>query len=300
MATVNQWAEGARVRTLPAAAAPVLIGAGAAWYVGSFSPVKSLLALVVALALQIGVNLSNDYSDGIRGTDENRVGPVRLTASGAVSPRTVLLGAVACFALGGLAGLLLVAWSGHWWLLLIGGVAIAAAWFYTGGARPYGYAGIGLSELFVFLFFGLFATVGTTYVQTTVIPWWLWVSASGIGLISVALLMVNNLRDIPTDAVVGKVTLAVRLGPQRSRRVYLGLVTGAVVLGAIAIIGSGAFFWWVALPIMIAAAVPGARVIASGAEGRALLGALRSTGLSALWYGLALALTLVAGAGNLT
>lgn len=276
----------------------MIIGAGTAWYLGAFSVGKSVLALFVALALQIGVNLSNDYSDGVRGTDDKRVGPVRLTASGAVSPGAVLAGAMGCFAAAGIAGVALVAWSGHWWLLIPGAVAVAAAWFYTGGDRPYGYAGIGLSELFVFIFFGIFATVGTTYVQTTSLPWWLWVAATGIGLVSVSLLMVNNLRDIPTDIEAGKTTLAVRLGQRRSRQGYVALIVGAVILGAVAVIGSGAFFWWVAIPIIVVAAVPGVQAIIGGASGKALLGALKNTGLLALWYGVVIALTLIAGAGN--
>lgn len=297
---MNEWLEGARLRTLPAAAAPVLVGAGAAWYQDSFSTAKSVLAMVVALALQVGVNLSNDYSDGIRGTDEHRVGPVRLTASGAVSPRRVLVSALVCFAIAAAAGLALIGWSGHWWLLAVGAFAIVAAWFYTGGKNPYGYAGVGLSELFVFIFFGLVATVGTTYVQTTVLPWWLWVAASGIGVISVSLLMVNNLRDIPTDQAVGKNTLAVRIGDRRSRVLYASLVGVGVGLGAVAVVGSGAFFWWVAVPVLVVAAVPGVRAVLGGAQGASLLSALKSTGLLALWYGLALALTLVAGPGNFT
>lgn len=221
---VGLWWEGARVRTLPAAVAPVIIGAAAAGYLGAFSWSRSIMAFAVAVLLQIGVNYSNDYSDGIRGTDDHRVGPARLTASGTVQPQTVLAVALAFFAAAGIVGLALVAISGTWWLIGAGGAAIVAAWFYTGGKHPYGYMGVGLSELLVFVFFGLMATVGTTYVQTLTAPWWVWLLASGVGAISVALLMVNNTRDIATDIVAGKRTLAVRLGDKASRLIYQGLL----------------------------------------------------------------------------
>ena len=181
----TSWAEVVRLRTLPAAVAPVILGAGAAAALGAFSPVRSLLAAGVALALQIGCNLANDYSDGVRGADDERTGPPRLTASGAVAPRTVKLAAFGCFGVGGLLGLALVALSGQWWLLAVGAAAIAAAWFYTGGPRPYGYAGLG--EVFVFVFFGLVATAGTAYVQGGTVPGWLWAAAGGVGLLPGAL-----------------------------------------------------------------------------------------------------------------
>ncbi|WP_099331742.1 1,4-dihydroxy-2-naphthoate polyprenyltransferase [Actinomyces minihominis] len=285
MATPKDWLEGARLRTLPAAAAPVLVGAGAAIHLGSFSAVRSLLALGVALALQIGVNLANDYSDGIRGTDEVRVGPTRLTASGLVSPRRVLAWALACFGLAALLGLILIVLSGHWWLLAVGAASVGAAWFYTGGRRPYGYAGVGLSELFVLVFFGLVATGGTVYVQTTNLPWWVWTGATGIGLISVALLMINNIRDIPTDIKVGKITAAVRMGDSVSRGVYVALAGAGVILGSITVLGAGSSLWWIATLLLLILAFPGVRAVMTGASGRELLGALRNTGLSALGYG---------------
>ena len=285
MASAKDWLEGARLRTLPAAAAPVLVGGGAAFNLGAFSIGKSLLALGVALALQIGVNLANDYSDGIRGTDQDRVGPTRLTASGLVPARQVLAFALFTFGVAGVLGLALIAWSGHWWMVAVGLASVGAAWFYTGGSRPYGYMGVGLSELFVFVFFGLVATVGTTYVQTTNLPWWVWCPASGIGLISVALLMVNNIRDIPTDSQVGKNTLAVRLGDGASRVAYMVMIVGGLLLGAVALAGAGSTYWWLFAAALLLAGLPGAVTIAKGAKGLALLGSLRNTGLYALAYG---------------
>ena len=181
----TSWGEVVRLRTLPAAVAPVILGAGAAAAMGELSVLRSLLAAGVALALQIGCNLANDYSDGVRGTDDDRTGPPRLTASGQVAPHTVKLAAFGCFGIGALLGLALVVLSGQWWLLAVGAAAIAAAWFYTGGSHPYGYAGLG--EIFVFVFFGLVATVGTTYVQAGTVPGWLWPSACGIGLLACSL-----------------------------------------------------------------------------------------------------------------
>ncbi len=295
MATVNDWLEGARLRTLPAAAAPVFVGAGAAVLDERFSWGLSLSALTVALLLQIGVNFSNDYSDGIRGTDEDRVGPTRLTASGLVPAKGVLAAALGCFVLAGLVGVVIVWLSQLWWLLAVGALAIAAAWFYTGGKNPYGYAGAGLSEAFVFVFFGLVATVGTAYVQTYSAPWWLWLAASGIGLASVALLMVNNVRDIPSDTQVGKRTLAVRMGDRPSRSLYVALLLGSTAAGTVAIAGAVssleapvAFAVATAVVvgvILVACALPGIIQILRGSRGRELLATLRNTGLYALAYG---------------
>lgn len=226
---ISLWLEGARLRTLPAALAPVIIGTAAAWHLNAFQWREALLALSVALLLQIGVNFSNDYSDGIRGTDANRIGPPRLTGSGTASPRTVLAAALICFAAAALCGLALVALAGTWWMLGLGAAAIIAAWFYTGGRTPYGYMGIGLSELLVFIFFGLVATLGTTYTQTLTAPWWVWVLASGTGALSVALLMVNNIRDRATDITSGKTTLVVRIGDRASRWIYAALLLCAPV-----------------------------------------------------------------------
>jgi len=253
------------------------------------------LALVVALALQVGVNYANDYSDGIRGTDDNRQGPARLTGGGLAKPKTVLSVALGCFALAGVAGLTLVAVSGTWWLIAAGGAAVGAAWFYTGGRHPYAYMGIGLSELMVFVFFGLLACVGTTWTQVQAAPWWLWMSASALGLLSVALLMANNIRDIPTDRVSGKTTAAVRLGERASRWVFaacawvpvgmivaLGVAIGLHPLGTCAL-GAGAASWavGVSLPVL------------TGASGRALIVVLRNTGFFTLAWALLAALALV-------
>ena len=210
MATAAQWLEGARPRTLPAAIAPVAVGAGlAAWY-AAFDALLSLLALVVAIALQVGVNYANDYSDGIRGTDRVRVGPVRLVGQGLAAPRAVKAAAFCCFGVGALAGLVLVWLCGQWWLVLVGAASIAAAWLYTGGPRPYGYAGLG--EVFVFVFFGLVPVLGTVYVQVLGIGLADVVAAVGVGLLACAILVTNNLRDIPSDTDAGKRTLAVRIG----------------------------------------------------------------------------------------
>ncbi|MCD4548908.1 1,4-dihydroxy-2-naphthoate polyprenyltransferase [Schaalia sp. lx-100] len=233
------WIEGARFRTLPAAAAPVFVGTSAAFYLGAWSPIRALLALLVALALQVGVNYANDYSDGIRGTDDDRVGPPRLTGGGIAAPRSVLMAALACFMLAGIAGLVLLWLSGQWWLICAGLAAIAAAWFYTGGKNPYGYMGVGLSEIMVFIFFGLMACVGTTWVQALRAPWWVWVCGACLGLLSVAMLIVNNLRDIDGDKASGKRTLVVRMGRQWSLRAFavcvlmpvIGLVIITVITG---------------------------------------------------------------------
>src|SRR5674476_456175 len=230
MASRDEWLAGARPRTLPAAAAPVLVGTGAAAALGSASIARAVLALGVALALQVGVNYANDYSDGVRGIDLNRVGPIRLTASGAAAPGQVRAAAMGFLALGAASGLWLVILSGHPWLLVVGALAIAAAWFYTGGTRPYGYLGLG--EVGVFVFFGLVAVLGTTYTQADRVSWPAVSGAIGIGLLACALLMVNNIRDVPGDALVGKRTVAVRIGERRARRVYAWQLALAILAGA--------------------------------------------------------------------
>ncbi|WP_253908553.1 1,4-dihydroxy-2-naphthoate polyprenyltransferase, partial [Arthrobacter sp. H41] len=197
MATAAQWLEGARPRTLPMAVAPVIIGSAAAYGLGGFRFFNAVLAAAVAVLLQVGVNYANDYSDGIRGTDDNRVGPLRLTGSGAAAPRQVKFAAFGCFAAAMAAGLLLIILSQAWFLLLVGIGCVAAAWGYTGGRNPYGYRGLG--DLFVFVFFGLVATLGTTYTQAGQLSAPAWIGAVGTGLIAMALLMANNVRDIPTD-----------------------------------------------------------------------------------------------------
>ena len=218
MATRNQWIDGARPRTLPAAVAPVLVGTSIAEFEGSFRPLIAALALVVSLALQVGVNYANDYSDGIRGTDENRVGPVRLVGQKLATPNEVRSAAAIAFGISALAGLGMVLLSQVWLLIPIGLAAIAAAWFYTGGSKPYGYAGYG--ELFVFVFFGLVAVAGTSASQTGQVSVLALLGGVACGALSTAILVANNLRDIPTDMLSGKRTLAVRLGGAKTRELY--------------------------------------------------------------------------------
>ena len=283
MATPAQWLAGARPRTLPAALAPVLVGTGAAAALDGFRLVPALLALLVALALQVAVNYANDYSDGTRGTDAVRVGPMRLVGSGAATPRQVLVAALASFAVAGLAGLALAALS-SWWLVAVGAVCIAAAWTYTGGPLPYGYRALG--EVFVFVFFGLVAVVGTTYAQTLTLPGLAFAVAVPVGLLSTALLVVNNLRDIDGDALVGKRTLAVLLGERGTRRAYVGLLAGAFAVVA----GVGIEYPWVLMALLaIPLAVPPARTVLTGGRGPALVGALQGTGLLTLITGILLA-----------
>jgi 1,4-dihydroxy-2-naphthoate polyprenyltransferase len=287
MATRAQWISGARPRTLPAALSPVLVGTGAAVGLGAHRPGRALTALVVALALQVGVNYANDYSDGIRGTDDDRVGPFRLTGSGAARPERVRAAAFGSFGVAAVAGLGLVAASGTWWLLAVGAAAILAAWYYTGGRRPYGYAGLG--EAFVFVFFGLVAVLGTAYTQALRVSPAAVAGAVGTGLLACALLVANNLRDVPTDAAAGKLTLAVRIGAPATRRLYAGLL-GAACLAAVA-----AAVWrpWSLLACASApAAVAPLRAVAGGATGRDLLPVLRDTGRLELAYAVLLAVGL--------
>jgi 1,4-dihydroxy-2-naphthoate polyprenyltransferase len=285
--TVGQWIEGARPRTLPAAVAPVLVGTGAVAAAGDVRIGRALLALVVSLALQVAVNYANDYSDGIRGTDTQRVGPLRLVGSGVSSPAAVKRAAAAAFAVAAAAGLVLAALT-TWWLLAIGAAAMLAAWFYTGGSRPYGYRALG--ELSVFVFFGLVATIGTAYVQLERVTATAVAGGIGCGALACALLVVNNLRDIPTDSVTGKRTLAVVLGERRTRALYVALVAVAFLV-AVALV---AVTPWTLLTL---AAVPlaarPARTVAAGRRGRDLVPALRDTGRLQLAYAVLLAVALV-------
>ena len=283
MAAFKDWLEGARLRTLPAAVAPVLIGTGAAYEVGSGSIPRALLAAGVALSFQVGVNFANDYSDGVRGTDDVRTGPPRLTGGGLVEPRTVKLMAFASLALGGLLGLILIAVSGAWGLLAAGVLAVIAAWYYTGGSRPYGYMGLG--EVFVFLFFGLMATLGTTWTQAGQLPASAWLGATGVGLIACALLMANNIRDIPTDSLVRKNTLAVRMGDRRARLAYVAMLVIPLLLALLIAVWSP----WALLTLILAPAVAAQSTrVLSGAQGRDLIVVLRDTGLIELGYGVLL------------
>ena len=286
MVSVAEWVAGARPRTLPAAVAPVAVGTGAAAAAGAAAPGRALLALVVALALQVGVNYANDYSDGIRGTDADRVGPFRLVGSGTAQPDAVRLAAFASFAVAAAAGLWLAALT-SWWLIAVGAAALAAAWFYTGGPRPYGYHGLG--EAAVFVFFGLVAVVGTAYVQCEQITGLAVASALPIGLLACALLLTNNLRDIPTDLASGKRTLAVRLGDHRTRLAYVG----AIMLSFAIVIGIAIFRPWALLALLAAPlAMPPVRRVLSSARGAGLIPVLKETGRLQLIFGLLLAIGL--------
>ena len=334
MATIGQWVQGARPRTLPAAVSPVLVGSAVAWRylaplhfssygtpttmlapveptsfltgddVSMFSilghpnavqsagefALRALLALVVALALQVGVNYANDYSDGVRGTDDARVGPVRLVGQRLATPSSVKLAAFAAFGVAALAGLALVLLTQAWWLVLVGLAAIAAAWLYTGGPRPYGYAGLG--ELFVF--FGLIAVMGSEYVQTLAIGWLALACGVGCGCLSVAILLANNLRDIPTDAVAGKHTLAVRMGDAGTRTAYsLAIAIPYLTAAGIAIAGVP---WALLALLSLPLAIRPARTVRSGAVGRDLVPVLAGTGLLLLGYAVSLSLGLVLSA----
>ncbi len=286
MADLRTWIAGARPRTLPAAVVPVVVGSGVAFGYGKFSPWRAALALLVALALQVGVNYANDYSDGIRGTDKVRVGPVRLVGSGLAKPRHVLAAALGCFGVAGVAGFALAAVT-SWWLLLLGAAAVAAAWFYTGGRRPYGYRALG--ELSVFVFFGLAAVAGTAYVQMQTLTWLPVVASAAIGLLACALLVINNLRDIPTDSETGKRTLAVVLGDQRTRALYIGCIL--VPFCVAAVLAPARPLSLLALAALPLAFAP-VRQVRDGATGRRLIVALGQTGRLELAYGALLTLGL--------
>ncbi len=283
MTTAAQWLEGARPRTLPAALAPVLAGTGAAAEVDAFRPGRAALALVVALALQVGVNYANDYSDGVRGTDDERVGPLRLVGSGTAPAAAVKAAALTCFAVAGAAGLVLAALT-TWWVLLVGAVALAAAWGYTGGDKPYGYRGLG--ELSVFVFFGLVAVLGTTYVQAERLTWPAFAGGLGCGALACAILVTNNLRDIPTDTASGKRTLAVVLGDRRSRVLYPVLIALALLVPLL--LAPFAPFALLALGAAPLALGP-VRSVRRGVGGRDLVAVLQGTGRLQLAYGVLLA-----------
>ena len=290
MATPAQWLEGARPRTLPAAVSPVLAGTGVAAYDGQAVWWKAALAMLVSLALQVGVNYANDYSDGIRGTDADRVGPLRLVGSGAASARAVKAAAFAAFGVAAVAGLVLAATTA-WWLVLVGALAVLAAWYYTGGSSPYGYRGLG--EVMVFVFFGLVAVAGTTYVQQESVPLAAWTAAVGVGAIACAILVANNLRDIPTDEVAGKRTLAVVLGDRRTRTFYVLLLD----LAALALVATAVATTWLALLglLFVIPAMPAARTVLGGAVGRDLVPVLKATGSAELVFALGLLVGLLAG-----
>jgi 1,4-dihydroxy-2-naphthoate octaprenyltransferase len=287
VATIAQWVEGARPRTLPTALSPVIAGTGAAIGHGVVSPGRALLALVVAVSLMIGVNYANDYSDGIRGTDDERVGPVRLVGSRLAAPTTVRTAAFFAFGVAGVAGLTLVSLSGQWWMIAVGALCIVAAWFYTGGSHPYGYLGFG--EIAVFVFYGLVGVLGTVLTQSGPPGALAVVTAIGVGMLTTAVLVANNLRDIPTDAAVGKRTLAVRMGDRDTRRLYAALVL-------LPFVGAGLRSWpmLVALLALPFAVLP-IRDVLGGAEGAKLIRVLAQTGVLLLGWSLLTAIGLATG-----
>ncbi len=286
MASLSQWIAGARPRTLPNAVAPVIAGTGGAAWLHSAVWWKALLALAVALALIIGVNFANDYSDGIRGTDDNRAGPLRLVGSRLAAPRSVLTVALASLAVGAAAGLALALTSAPW-LIAVGALCIAGAWLYTGGSKPYGYAGFG--EVAVFLFFGLVAVLGTQFTQALRVDWVGVVLAVATGALSSAVLVANNLRDIPTDAESGKITLAVRLGDKGTRILYQLLLAFAAALT----LALTAATPWCALGLLATPlAVRAAQPVRTGQIGPALIPVLRDTGLTMLVWSIAVAAAL--------
>jgi 1,4-dihydroxy-2-naphthoate octaprenyltransferase len=282
------WVAGARPRTLPVAVVPVAVGTGVAlssdevvwWRVGA--------AAVVALAIQVGTNYANDYSDGIRGTDDARVGPVRLVGQGLAAPRAVKRAAIAAFAVAAVTGVALAAAAG-WWLVLVGAACIAAGWLYTGGPRPYGYLGLG--EVFVFVFFGLVATAGTAYVNMERLTGLAVAASVPVGLLAVGLLVTNNLRDLPSDEASGKRTLAVRIGDPATRRLYAAIIVAVFVSGAVvATMRTGALLALLAAPMAWATARP----VRRGATGPALVPVLVSTSRLQLLYGALLTMGLAA------
>lgn len=277
-ATPAQWLEGARPHTWANAVAPVLAGTAAATLAGGANPLRAVLAGIVALAMIVGVNYANDYSDGIKGTDDDRSGPLRLTGSGLVEPKKVKYAAFTSFGVGAVAGIVLSLLSA-WWLILVGAACIAGAWFYTGGKNPYGYRGLG--EVAVFVFFGLVAVLGTEFTQTGSVSWRGLLLAIAVGSLSSAVNLANNLRDIPTDAATGKITLAVRLGDANTRRLWVGLVSLAVIVT----IGISIGHWWglialLSVPLFVVAARP----VTGGAEGRALIPVLGMLGRGMLLW----------------
>jgi 1,4-dihydroxy-2-naphthoate octaprenyltransferase len=279
---LNKWIIGARPRTLPAAIAPVLVAtafAGSNW-----EPIRALSALLVSLALQIGVNYANDYSDGIRGTDDSRIGPVRLTAAGLASPKSVRAAAFISFLFAALVGLTLAA-ATSWWIILVGALAINAAWGYTGGAKPYGYVGLG--EISVFIFFGIVATVGSYYVQTEELNLQIFIIAIPMGSLACAILAINNLRDRAQDQIVGKKTLAVRLGERGARKLYIALLISAHLF-ALLTLQPAVLLTLLAAPLTWKLT----RGVASGVSGAELIPYLAKTGKLQLVFAILFALGL--------
>ncbi|MEN2740428.1 1,4-dihydroxy-2-naphthoate polyprenyltransferase [Microbacterium sp. X-17] len=288
-ATARDWIGAARLRTLPLAVSPILVGTGAAMVVvNGFHWVIALFCLIVAVCLQIGVNYANDYSDGIRGTDDHRVGPARLTGARKATPRTVLTVALVFFAIAALAGLAITIRTQQWWLLALGAICIVAAWFYTGGKRPYGYYALG--ELFVFVFFGLVATLGTTWVQALALPQEAWFGAIAVGVLAVAVLLANNLRDIEQDRRAGKRTLSVRIGRRATQVLFTILVIVPFLIGVWL-----ALFYPVAWLTLLAllAALPAILIVWTYRQPRELVTALALTSLTSVGYSALLAWSFV-------
>lgn len=289
-ATLGDWIGGARIRTLPLAISPVALGTAAAYAASGFEEwhwVRALLCLAVALGLQVGVNYANDYSDGVRGTDALRVGPSRLTGSGAAKPKTVLAVALTFFALAAAAGVVLVLVSGQYWLLAVGVACVLAAWFYTGGKHPYGYYGLG--EVFVFVFFGIVATAGTTLVQVGTVNIESWIAGAAAGLLASAVLMANNMRDLEQDRVAKKRTLSVLIGLLASRVVFTVLIlVPFVLLTFFALLYEHSYFVYFALFL----AVPAAIIAVTAKTAQEFLLVLKLTSLTALVFGLGLAATI--------
>ena len=282
------WIEGARLRTLPLAIAPVAIGAGAADAMQRFDLLLSALALGVALFLQIGVNFANDYSDGIRGTDDKRVGPLRLTGSKSAKPESVKTAAMLFFILAAASGFEIVVITGQWWLIAVGLLSIVAAWFYTGGKNPYGYAGFG--EIAVFVFFGLVATIGTAYVQIGFVDLNSILGGIAAGSFAAAVLMVNNIRDIETDKIASKNTLAVRMGAKGAKRLFIFMIWFPFVI---------LFFYTLFYPASVLAygalflVAPATLIVLTATTAKELILVLKLTSFAALTYALLLTLGLV-------
>ncbi|MEY4434094.1 MAG: hypothetical protein RIR16_134 [Actinomycetota bacterium] len=289
--SLQLWLAGARLRTLPLAVAPVLIGAGAAASLQKFDLLLSALALAVALALQIGVNYANDYSDGIRGTDEFRVGPLRLTGSKSVRPEAVKIAAFAFFAIAAVCGLAIVLITQHWWFIAVGAAAILAAWFYTGGKNPYGYAGLG--EVAVFIFFGLVATYGTAFIQIGYFDLNAIIGGTGVGLFAAAVLMVNNIRDRETDIIAKKRTLAVKLGSRAGKWLFYFMIWMPLALAVPVALIYPAVIFSISTLLLVA---PTTLIVAKAKTAKELILALKLTSFAALTYSAFFALGLAAPA----
>lgn len=288
--SIQVFVAGARPRTLPTAVAPILAGAAAAAAHSEVNWWRTLLAFGVALFMQIGVNYANDYSDGIRGTDDERTGPTRITASGQAPAEHVKWAALASFAIGCGFGLALVWLTSQWWLIAVGALSVLAAWYYTGGKHPYGYLGLG--EVSVFVFFGLVATVGTTYVSVLTFPWPSFAAGTAVGALACAVLVGNNLRDIPTDETTGKRTLAVRLGDRGARWLYVGLI--GLAAAAVLAFAAGTTWWALIALCGLGVAAPQVSLVLSGADGARLIPVIQGTSVAGIGVGMGLLIGVIA------